>query len=144
MTLMIDAREAADVLRMRDCIEAMEQAFADEARQIAVNHPRQRYTVPRQLVPEQTGYFANMIAGAVPSHGVAALRYDSALTCERQTGGRRRLEFPHPSGRSWGFIILFSLETGEPLAIIQDFTLSPIRGGATTAVAVRRLAKSNA
>jgi ornithine cyclodeaminase/alanine dehydrogenase-like protein (mu-crystallin family) len=144
MTLMINAQQVVDVLSMRDCIDAMEEAFAEEAREIAVNHPRQRYRVPRTPDPGQPGYFANMIAGAVPSRGVAALRYDSVLVRESIVDGVKRRDYVHPSGRSYGFVILFSLETAEPLAILQDFTLSPIRVGATTAVAVRRLARRDA
>lgn len=140
MTLFIDATEVLKVLSMREGIDAMEQAFAEEARGIAANHPRQRYRVPRQLEIGQQGYMANMIAGAVPSLRVAALRYDSAIVREREAYGRARLDWLYPTGRSWGFVLLFSLETGEPLAVIQDFTLSALRVGATTGVAVRHLA----
>jgi alanine dehydrogenase len=51
------------------------------------------------------------------------------------------MDFPSPLKRSWGFVLLFSLETGEPLALIHDFSLSAIRVGATTGVAHRALAK---
>ena len=55
---------------MRDCIEAMERAFAEETRGIAVNAPRTRYKVQPDL--DQPGYMANIIPGAVPSCDVAA------------------------------------------------------------------------
>jgi len=141
VTRLINAAEVVQVLNMRDCIEAMETAFAEEARAVAVNHPRQRYRVPRQMEIGQSGYWANMIAGAVPSMGVAALRYDSSIIRETERDGQRRMEFDYPSRRSWGFVLLFSLTTGEPLAVFQDFSLSPLRVGATTGVAVRALAK---
>jgi len=38
-------------------------------------------------------------------------------------------------------VLLFSLETGEPLALIHDFSLSAIRVGATTGVAHRALSR---
>ncbi len=141
MLLITDA-EVRQVLNMRDCIEAMERAFAEEARGIAVNKPRARYKVPPDL--GQPGYMANIIAGAVPSFGVAALRYDSTIVRERVIGGTKRMDFPSPLKRSWGFVLLFSLETGEPLALIHDFSMSAIRVGATTGVAHRALAKKNA
>ena len=59
----------------------MERAFAEEARGIAVNKPRTRYKVPPDL--DKPGYMANIIPGAVPSSGVAALRYDSTIVQER-------------------------------------------------------------
>src|SRR3989442_12356930 len=87
---------------------------------------------------------ANIIAGAVPGSGVAALRYDSSIVQERVIAGVKRMDFPSPMKRSWGFVLLFSLQTGQPLALIHDFSLSSIRVGATTGVAHRALAKEDA
>jgi alanine dehydrogenase len=47
--LLISDPEVRQVLTVRDCIEAMERAFAEEARGIAVNKPRTRYKVPPDL-----------------------------------------------------------------------------------------------
>ena len=141
MLLIMDP-EVRQVLKMRECIEAMERAFAEEARGIAVNKPRTRYKVPPDL--DKPGYMANIIPGAVPSSGVAALRYDSTIVQERVFAGTRRMDFPSPMKRSWGFVLLFSLQTGEPLALIHDFSLSGIRVGATTGIAHRALAKKAA
>src|SRR5438132_9375277 len=137
--LLITDPEVKKVLKMDDCIAAMERAFAEEARGIAVNRPRTRYKVPPDL--DKPGYMANIIPGAVPSSGVAALRYDSTIVQERVVAGTKRMDFPSPLKRSWGFVLLFSLQTGEPLALIHDFSLSAIRVGATTGVANRALAK---
>jgi alanine dehydrogenase len=139
--LLITDPEVRQVLNMRDCIDAMERAFAEEARGIAVNKPRTRYKVPPDL--DKPGYMANIIPGAVPSSGVAALRYDSTIVQERVFAGSKRMDFPSPTKRSWGFVLLFSLETAELLALIHDFSLSAIRVGATTAVANRALARKN-
>lgn len=139
--LLINDAEARQVLKMDACIEAMERAFAEEARGIAVNRPRVRYKVPPDL--SKPGYMANIIPGAVPSSGVAALRYDSTIVQERIVGGAKRMDFPSPMKRSWGFVLLFSLETGEPLALIHDFSLSAIRVGATTGIAHRALSKKD-
>jgi alanine dehydrogenase len=140
--LLISDPEVRQVLTVSDCIPAMESAFAEEARGIAVNRPRVRYKVPPDL--DKPGYMANIIAGAVPGSGMAALRYDSTIVQERVIGGTRRMDFPSPTKRSWGFFLLFSLQTGEPLALIHDFSLSAIRVGATTGVAHRALAKKDA
>src|ERR1700741_3727321 len=139
--LLITDPEVKKVLKMGECIEAMERAFTEEALGIAVNKPRTRYKVPPDL--DKPGYMANIIPGAVPSSGVAALRYDSTIVQERIVAGTKRMDFPSPLKRSWGFVLLFSLQTGEPLAIIHDFSLSAIRVGATTGVAHRALAKKH-
>src|SRR5438552_13214628 len=139
--LLISDPEVRQVLKMDDCIAAMERAFAEEARGIAVNKPRTRYKVPPDL--DKPGYMANIIPGAVPSSGVAALRYDSTIVQERVFAGTKRMDFPSPTKRSWGFVLLFSLETAELLALIHDFSLSAIRVGATTGIANRALAKKD-
>src|SRR5437870_7633614 len=54
------------------------------------------------------------------------------------------MDFPSPLKRSWGFVLLFSLPTGEPLALVHEFSLSAIRMGATTGIANRALAKKEA
>ena len=56
----------------------------------------------------------------------------------------KRMYFLSPSKRNWDFVMLFSLQTGEPLALIADYSLSAIRVGATTGVVHRALAKKNA
>ena len=93
---------------------------------------------------DKPGYMANIIPGAVPSSGVAALRYDSTIVQERVVGGSKRMDFPSPTKRSWGFVLLFSLETAELLALIHDFSMSAIRVGATSGVANRALANKDA
>src|SRR5437899_12551280 len=85
----------------------------------------------------------NIIHGAVPSSGVAALRYDSTIVQERVVAGTKRMDFPSPLKRSWGFVLLFSLQTEEPLALVHDFSLSAIRMGATTGIANRALTKKD-
>jgi len=141
MLLIMDP-EVRQVLNMSECIVAMDRAFAEEARGIAVNKPRMRYKVPSDL--DKPGYMANIIPGAVPSSGVAALRYDSTIVQERVVAGSKRMDFPSPLKRSWGFVLLFSLQTGEPLALVHDFSLSAVRVGATTGIANRALAKKDA
>src|SRR3989475_5021228 len=131
--LLISDEEVRQVLTLRDCIEALERAFAEEARGIAVNRPRTRYKVPPDL--DKPGYMANIIAGAVPSSGMAALRYDSSIVQERVVAGIKRMGFPSPMKRSWGFFFFFCFENGQPPALVHDLFLSRIRVGATTGVA---------
>lgn len=139
--LLIADPDVKEVLRVEDIIDHMERAFAEEARGIAVNKPRTRYKVPPDR--DSDGYMANIIPGAVPSSGVAALRYDSIVVRERVVEGLKRMDFPYPARRSWGFVLLFDLESAEPLAIVHDFSLSAMRVGATTGVAVRSLSRED-
>jgi ornithine cyclodeaminase/alanine dehydrogenase-like protein (mu-crystallin family) len=49
-----------------------------------------------------------------------------------------------PGGRYTGLVLLFSTETGEPLAIFPDGVLQLMRVGATSAIAARHLAREDA
>ena len=140
--LLINDDEVRQVLAMNDCIEAMQHAIAEETKGVAVSAPRTRYKVQADL--DQAGYMATIIPGAVPSYQVASLRYASTIVQERVVGGVKRMNFLSPSKRNWDFVMLFSLQTGEPLALIADYSLSAIRVGATTGVVHRALAKKNA
>ena len=140
--LLINDAEVRQVLAMDECIEAMERAISEEAKGVAVNAPRTRYKVQADL--DQAGYMATIIPGAVPSCEVASMRYASTIVQEQVVGGVKRMNFLSPSKRNWDFVMLFSLATGEPLALIADYSLSAIRVGATTGVVQRALAKKNA
>lgn len=47
--LLISDPEVRQVLSMRDCVEVVERAFAEETRGTAVNAPRTRYKVQLDL-----------------------------------------------------------------------------------------------
>lgn len=145
MTLLIEDADVEKLLSAKDCIEAMEVAFREYNSGVAVSRPRLRYRCASPV--EGIDYWTNIHAGAVLKYGIAALRVDS-VTQEQKffepKEAMKRFPFVHLGKRNWGFIFLFSMETGEPLAIVHDFTLSGIRVGATTAVAVKYLARADA
>jgi ornithine cyclodeaminase/alanine dehydrogenase-like protein (mu-crystallin family) len=58
--------------------------------------------------------------------------------------GRERRTYENPEAFNWGFVILFSLETAEPLALLHEFHLSGMRVGATTGMAVDEIARPDA
>jgi alanine dehydrogenase len=60
------------------------------------------------------------------------------------TAARERRTYENPLAFNWGFVILFSIETAEPLALLHEFHLSGMRVGATTAVAVDAIARPDA
>src|SRR3984893_16681361 len=126
---------------MEDCIEAMRVAFRDFANGTAVNRPRMRY-LARHPDPERK-YLANVHVGAVPSYGIACVRAGSQVIRPPSVANDRRL-YENPQAFNWGIVILYSIETAEPLALMHEFRLSGMRGGATTAVAVDQVARPDA
>ena len=141
MTIIITDEDVRRLLPMRDCIEAMRVAFRDFADGSAVNRPRMRY-LARHPDPERK-YLANVHVGAVPSAGIACVRAGSQIIRPPSASNNRRL-YENPQAFNWGIVILYSIETAEPLALLHEFQLSGMRVGATTAVAVDALARPDA
>src|SRR5258706_332348 len=120
MTIIITDEDVKRLLPMRDCIEAMRVAFSDLANGAAVNRPRVRY-LARHPDPERK-YLANVHVGAVPSYGIACVRAGSQVIRPPSAGNDRRL-YEYPQAFNWGVVILYSIETAEPLADARIPTL---------------------
>jgi alanine dehydrogenase len=139
VTLLLDNADVRRVLRMRDCIDALEASFADLAAGNAVDRPRSHtYT----HVGEGTHYLFKSMDGALPRLGVHALRLTSDLTHEHD--GRRDKIPAAPGGRYVGLVLLFDQATLVPLALLHDGYLQRMRVGATSALAADRLARRDA
>src|SRR5262249_4276246 len=115
MTIIITDEDVKRLLPMRDCIEAMRVAFRDFASGDAVNRPRMRY-LARHPDPARR-YMANVHVGAVPSCGMACVRAGSQILRPAGAGNDRRL-YENPQPFNWGIVILYSIETAEPLALM--------------------------
>ena len=141
MTIIITDDDVKRLLPMADCIEAMRIAFRDFAAGDAVNRPRSRY-LARHPDPERK-YLANVHVGAVPSCGIACVRAGSQIIKPPSAAVDRRV-YENPQAFNWGIVILYSIETAEPLALMHEFHLSGMRVGATTALAVDAIARPDA
>ena len=141
MTIIITDDDVRRLLPMRDCIAAMRTAFCDFADGSAVNQPRMRY-LAKHPDPDRR-YLANVHVGAVPSAGIACVRAGSQIM-RPPSAARERRTYENPQAFNWGFVVLFSIETAEPLALLHEFHLSGMRVGATTAVAVDAIAREDA
>lgn len=137
MTVIITDEDVERHLPMADCISAMATAFSDFSSGDAVNLPRARYQA-RHSDPERR-YFANVHVGAVPSAGMACVRAGSQIIKPPSPTNNRRL-YENPRPFCWGIVILFDIETAEPLALMHEFQLSGMRVGATSGMAVDRIA----
>ena len=142
--LILSNDEIQQVLKMKDCVEAMEAAFYDLSMGKGVNRPRSHTYVPMKgETNEDQFYMFKSMDGALPRFGMHGLRISSDMLSERYLDGKRRREkLPvAPGGKYVGLLILFSLESLEPLAIMPDGFLQRVRVGATSAVAAKFLAK---
>ncbi|HVH30231.1 MAG TPA: ornithine cyclodeaminase family protein [bacterium] len=120
MPLLLREADVARVLKMDDVIHAVEDAFRHLGQHQAVNRPRQRSTTA-------TGTVLHVMSDALPPLGAMGLKaYTSA------DGG----------GRFLG--MLYSVQTGELLAMMEVDLLGQLRTGAASAVATKYLARTDA
>lgn len=146
MTLILTNDEIAEALSMGDCINALEDAFREQAQGRAINQIRYDVNVPLEQRPERNArYEFKTMVGILPKAGVAALRMSSTLNHRPIVDGIERSErlFLAGGNRTVGLVQLYSVNTGEPLAIMPDGIIQAMRVGATYGLASKYLARSD-
>jgi alanine dehydrogenase len=143
MTLILSEEDIEQVLRVEDCLHVLEETFRDFGLGQAVSRPRTHtYTY---LKPD-TFYNFKSMDGGVPRYGVHALRISSEVVqTQRHFGHLREAKLPRTAGgRYVGLVMLFDMQTTEPLAIMQEAGIQRMRVGCTSAIAAKYLARKNA
>lgn len=143
MTLILSNEDVEGVLPVDACLEVLEEAYKDLGNGTAATVPR--YDV---LTPEgrDSFYEYKTMSGVFPRRKVAALRLNSSVVKWYEKGGKvRKDKLPAASGdRFVGLVMLFSTESGEPLAIFPDGYIQKMRVASTGAIAARCLAREDA
>jgi alanine dehydrogenase len=140
LAIIITDNDVRKHLAMAECIEAMDVCFGDFAQGKAKTLPRLRYRVD---APDDSGreYFSNVHVGAVPSYGMACVRAGSNMLVKGGAPGRKTMS--SPDSTNWTVIILYDLNTAEPVAFMHESYMSGVRVGATTGVAVDKIARDD-
>ena len=144
MTLILSNSDVEQLLTMRECIDVLEDVYVELSNGRGVNRVRSDCLVPS--AHGEAVYSLKSMDGVIPKLGVGAVRIDSDIvTWPKQGNNMRRVKVPAaPNGRYVGLVLLFSSETGEPLAILPDGVMQRIRVGATNGLGVKYLARKNA
>lgn len=144
MTLLLSNAEVAELLPMADCLAVLEDAYRELAAGRGVNRRRSDTFAP--TTHPGALYSLKSMDGIAPSQGVGAVRINSDIvTWPERAGNARREKVPlAPGGRWVGLVLLFSSETGEPLAILPDGYLQRLRVGATNGLGAKYLAREDA
>jgi alanine dehydrogenase len=142
MTLLISNADVSKVLTMRETVEALEKSYAGLGTGEVVCRPRIDMAIPTSD-PAKTYLWSTMEGGR--AGGYFATRIKSDVTYDRVTDGRvTREKYASRPGLFCGLVFLTSVETAEPLAIINDGILQHMRVGADGAIGVRHMARKDA
>jgi alanine dehydrogenase len=143
MTLILNNDEIQKALTVPDCLAVMEETYRELANSQAVNRPTSHSYLPHSMA--QTTYSFKSVDGGVKKFGVHALRITSDVVQEKSVNNSVRLEkLPLAGGGHFlGLVQLFSVETGELLAIMPDGFIQQTRVGVTSALGAKALAREN-
>lgn len=142
MTLILTIEEQRELLSMDDVLAALEPMYRELEAGTAVSRLRSD-----TICPAGDGvYGLKSMDGIVPSAGVGAVRINSDIvTWPTVNGHQRRVKVPAAPGSRWvGLVLLFSVSTGEPLAIMPDGFIQRMRVGGTSGLAVKSMARAGA
>lgn len=129
-----------EVLDMKTCIDAMEDAYRELNELKAGYRPRIDFYVPQ----EPHYYRWGTMEGASRKLGVFAIRMKSdMLAWENQDGFTVEDKYCMERGRYCGLIFLTSTRNGEPLAIMNDGYLQHMRVGACAGLGTKYLARKD-
>ncbi|UCG63918.1 MAG: ornithine cyclodeaminase family protein [Deltaproteobacteria bacterium] len=143
MTLVLNDDDVANVLSMKDCIAALEDAFREMGLGNVMNAPRRDSFM---VSSRSDAYYSfKTIEGGLEGLGVVAQRINSDLITHPVIDGvARRVKVPAaPGTRYVGLVFLYSAETLELLAIITDGHLQRMRVAGSTGVGVKYLARED-
>jgi alanine dehydrogenase len=141
--MILNNEEVSSVLSMENCLRHLEAAYKDLADGAAVNRPRSDLYLPSTA--SSGVYCFKTMEGGLTREKVVALRLNSDVIKWEEKGGRIIKEkVPAAAGNKWvGLVLLFSAETGEPLAIFPDGIIQGIRVAASSGLAARLLARED-
>src|SRR5581483_3788105 len=143
MTLILNNDEIQQALTIKNSLDALEETYRELAQSGAVNCPISQTYLPHSL--PQTSYSFTSVNGGVKTLGVLALRITSDILGERKVGESIRLEkLPLAGGNRYvGLVQLYSIETGELLAIMPDGFIQQTRVGVTSALGAKAMARED-
>src|SRR5882762_9326233 len=142
MTLIINNDDVGKVLTMADTIAALETAYLQLAAREAVCRPRIDIRIPTSD-PAKNYQWGTMEGGSTA--GYFAIRMKSDIAYETVYNGVRTQEkYCSRPGLFCGLVLLTSIETGEPLAFINDGILQHMRVGGDGGIGVKYMANPDA
>ncbi|MBI4333920.1 MAG: ornithine cyclodeaminase family protein [Chloroflexi bacterium] len=138
--LILSNEDVAQVLTMRQTMDALEAIYQDLARGDADHRRRMDFFVP---TTRTDGYYRwSTTEGASKRLNTLAIRMKSDILT--WPGGKTEEKYCLQPGTYCGLILLISTATAEPLALMQDGIVQHMRTGAGAGLGVKFLARPDA
>lgn len=134
---------------MAACIEALETMFEEMGAGRAITDSREDVLTPVRDPPpgsvDPVYHGLKSMGGSIPALGVGAIRINSdVINWPRREGSMVREKIPAaPGERYTGLVLLFSTNTGEPLAIFPDGFVQSHRVAGTSVLGAKYLARAD-
>lgn len=147
MSLILSNEDVEEVLSMKLCMEALDEAYREMGAGRAASSPRCDIVGPVSRDDTSGPYYGlKSMGGVVPSAGTGAIRINSDLIHWPTVDGvARRVKIPAAMNKYYvGLVLLFSCETGEPLALFPDGFLQRMRVGGASGLGAKYLARKDA
>jgi alanine dehydrogenase len=144
MTLILSNNDVDRLLTMPECITALEEAYVELAEGRGITRTRSDCITPTAL--PGAVYGLKSMDGVCPKLGIGAIRINSdIITFPKRGNTIVREKVPAAPGNRWcGLVLLFSVDNGEPLAIMPDGVMQRMRVGATNGLGIKYLARKDA
>ena len=146
MTLILSNADVDKLLTMRECIDVLEEVLCragggprHHAHALGLHHPD-------AATATDAVYGLKSMDGVIPKFGIGAIRINSDIVTFPKKGNNIvREKVPAAPGNRWcGLVLLFSVDNGEPLAIMPDGVMQRMRVGAANGLGIKYLARKNA
>ena len=138
--LIIDNEVVSKVLTMKMTMAALEDSYLQLARSRAVCRPRIEINIPTSD-PAKTYRWGTMEGGSVDGYFAIRMKSDIIYNSIADDGTETQEKYCQRPGRFCGLILLTSVETGEPLAFINDGVLQHMRVGGDGGLGVQYMAR---
>ncbi len=140
--LIINNQNVAELLTMGETIEVLDKAYRELVTTDAVCKPRTDIMIPTSN-PGKVYQWSSVEGGS--TSGYFAIRIKSDIIYEQEYNGVHTQEkYCIEPGTYCGLILLTCIETGEPLAILNDGLVQLTRVGADGGIGVKYMAREDA
>jgi len=137
--LLLNNRDVEAVLTSAMAISALKRAYKDLAAGEAVCRPRIDIRIPTRD-PDKCYQWGTMEGGSTA--GYFAIRVKSDVLYEQERDGERTQDkYCGRPGRYCGLVLLLEVETGLPLALLNDGFLQQVRVAADSAIGAEVMAR---